>query len=455
MHDDLTTAPIPRLVLRMAVPASVGYFFQTMFNVVDTAFAGLVPGMSTRALAALAASFPVFFLIIALGGGLSTGATALLATALGRCDRHTARLLALQGLGLGLAVAVLLSFLGPPAAPFLFRALGADGPYLEACLAYMDPILRSAPLFILPFMENAALVACGDTCSFRDILVAGCVLNAVLDPWFIFGGLGLPPLGLPGIAWATVLTQALACLYLGRRLLISGLVDAPAAREFIPCLRTWSRIMRQGLPAAMNMFTVGLGIFVITRYFSLYGPEATAAYGIATRIEQIALMPTIGLGSAVLTLVAQNHGAGKPGRVRETLRYALRYGAAVTLPAGLGVFVLAAPLMRLFTPDPAVTAIGAGYLRIAACVLYAYVLLYQCVSAMQGLRRPLFAVWLGLARQVALPVLLFEFFTRVLGLGLPAVWWGIAGIVWAAALFAAAWVRRAMNRLPVRQAGTA
>jgi putative MATE family efflux protein len=447
VHDELTTAPIPRLVLHMAVPASVGYFFQTMFNVVDTAFAGMVPGMSTRALAALAASFPVFFLVIALGGGLSTGATALLATALGQGDRATARRLALQGLGLGLAASLALSLLGPLMAPFLFRALGAEGPYLDACLAYMNPILRSAPLFIIPFMENAALVARGDTRSFRNILIVGSVLNVGLDPWFIFGGLGLPPLGLPGIAWATVLTQALGCLYLGRRLLGSGLVDAPAAREFLPCLRTWGQIAHQGLPAAVNMLTVGLGIFVITRYFSLFGPEATAAYGIATRIEQIALMPTIGLGAAVLTLTAQNRGAGKPGRVRETLRCALRCGAAVTLPAGLGVFLLAGPLMRLFTSDPAVVDVGAGYLRIAAFVLFAYVLLYQCVSAMQGLQRPLFAVWLGLARQVVLPVLLFEFFTRVLGLGLSAIWWGIAGIVWAAALFAASWVRRAMDRM--------
>lgn len=447
MHDDLTTAPVPGLVLRIAAPASVGYFFHTMFNVVDTAWAGQVPGMSTRALAALAASFPVFFVIIALGGGLATGATALLGTSLGAGDRGAARRLALQGLSLDLAASLLVALLGPLAAPALFRALGAEGPYLDACLAYMDPILRAAPLFFVPYMLNAALVAMGDTRSLRNIHILGCLLNVGLDPWFIFGGLGLPPLGLAGIAWATVLVQGLGCLYLGVRLLRSGLVERPRAREFVPCPRTWAEIVRQGVPAAVNMLTVGLGIFVITRYFSLYGPEATAAYGIATRIEQIALMPSLGLGAAVLTLIAQNRGANKPGRVRESLRRSLLLGAAVTVPAGLLVCLLAGPLMGLFTSDPAVVAVGRGYLRIAGFALYAYVLLYLAVSAMQGLKRPLFAVWMGLARQIAAPVLLFEFFTRVLGLGLPAIWWGIAGIVWAAALFAAAWVRRAMDRI--------
>jgi putative MATE family efflux protein len=453
--DDLTTAPIPGLVLRIAAPASVGYFFHTMFNVVDTAWAGQVPGMSTPALAALAASFPVFFMIIALGGGLATGATALLATALGAGDRAAARRLALQGLGLGLAVSLLLALLGPLAAPALFRSLGAEGPYLEACLAYMTPLLWAAPLFFIPYMQNAVLTARGDTRSFRNILILGSLLNLGLDPWFIFGGLGLPALGLAGIAWATVLVQGLNCLYLGARLLRSGLVDHPAAREFIPCPRTWAEIMRQGLPAALNMLTVGLGIFVITRYFSRFGPEATAAYGIATRIEQIALMPSLGLGAAALTLIAQNRGAGKPDRVRESLRRTLVLGALATLPAGLGVFLLAGPLMGLFTDDPAVLAAGAGYLRIAAFVLFAYVLLYLHVSAMQGLKRPLFAVWLGLGRQVVLPVFLFELFTRVLGLGLPAIWWGIAGITWAAALFATAWVRRAMDRILAQPAARA
>ena len=153
---DLLDSPIPGLVLRIAWPVSVGFFFHTMFNVADTWFAGRI---STQAQAALTLSFPVFFIIIATGSGFATGATALIGSALGAGNRDAAREYTLQALGFAVIASVLLCAAGQLAAAPLFRLLGAEGEYLDISLAYIRPLFWAAPAFLLLYMSNAVLNA--------------------------------------------------------------------------------------------------------------------------------------------------------------------------------------------------------------------------------------------------------------------------------------------------------
>ncbi len=125
-NSDLTTGDIPKQIRAIAVPASVGFFFNTMYNVVDTYFGGLA---STDALAALSLSFPVFFIIIALGTGVSTGATALIANAVGERDEDKARIYASQAISFSILVSLFLTIIGYHISPFLFQLLGAQGQY--------------------------------------------------------------------------------------------------------------------------------------------------------------------------------------------------------------------------------------------------------------------------------------------------------------------------------------
>jgi Na+-driven multidrug efflux pump len=128
---DLTTQPIPKLIRQLAIPASVGYFFNTMYNVVDTFFGGLI---STQVLAALSLSLQVFFIIIAVGTGISTGTTALIGNTLGAGNREEAKLLAIQGVSFSVLLSIVLTFIGIYSSPFLFSILGASGEYLQICL---------------------------------------------------------------------------------------------------------------------------------------------------------------------------------------------------------------------------------------------------------------------------------------------------------------------------------
>jgi putative MATE family efflux protein len=441
---DLTRRPVPEVIRQVAVPASVGFFFHTMFNVVDTLWAARI---DTEAVAALSLSLPVFFIITSLSSGIATGSTALMGAALGAGNKRRGALVAVQMLGFGLLLSGLLAWFGLTYSPAIFSWLGAEGKYLETCLAYMNPIFACNLPTVMLYLFNAVLQSRGDTKSFRNVLVFTAVLNLALDPWFIHGGFGLPAMGLAGVAWATVLLQAAGAVYLLVRARRTGLLRTDRGKNLIPRPKIYAAIAHQGFPAALNFMTIALGFFVIFKFVSRFGPEAAAAYGIATRIDQVVLLPTIGLNVASLTITAQNFGAGHIPRIRETMTKCLKYGAWMLLPVAVPLALLAEPLMRLFTADPGVVAVGAQYLRVDAFTLFGYVVIFVSTSALQGMQRPLFAIWMGAGRQVLAPWLLFTLFTVRLGYGTLSLWLSIAAIIWTAALIAFFYARRVIRRV--------
>src|SRR3989344_2607947 len=442
---DLTTGHIPRLVRAIAIPASIGFFFHTMYNVVDTYFAGTV---STTALAALSLSFPVFFIIIALSSGLGTGATALIAHAIGGKDNLKAKHYAAQAVTFSVVVGIGVMIFGLLVSPFLFRLLGAEGEYLQIALDYINVIFYGSVFFILIQIGNAILNATGDTKTFRNYLVAGFFLNVILDPWFLYGGLVVPEMGVKGIAWATVVVQIIGSIYVGYKVVKVGFISREFWHHLVPHRKVVKELIQQGLPASLNMMTVAIGIFVITYFVNYFGKEAVAAYGIATRIEQIALLPTIGLNIATLSLVGQNAGAKKFLRIEETLKTVLWDGFFVIL-VGYGlVFVFARYLMGFFTTDASVIAIGTQYLRIATFISFAYVVTFTHISALQGMKKPSFALWIGLYRQVIAPLAVFYSVIHF-GFGLAGIWWGIFFITWSAAIVTFFYTRRVVNEVLV------
>ena len=429
---DLVKDPIPRLIRQIALPASIGFFFNTMYNIVDTFFAGL---HSTDALAALAASFPIFFIIIALGSGIGQGATALMSNAVGAGDVERAHRISLQAVSFGLLFSIVLTVFGLGSAPILFRFLGAEDRYLSLALAYMNTILLGTVFFLVQSSLNATLNALGDTRTFRNVLVVGSVLNVGLDPWFMFGGLGLPAMGIRGIALATVLIQAAASVYLFFKVRHTRIWRGWRWSWFKPDRAHYRDIAAQGLPASLNMMTVALGIFIITWFVGRFSKEGVAAYGIATRIEQIFLLPTIGLNIAILALAGQNNGARRFDRIRDAYRTSLGYGLVMMLAAGVVVYFAGGRMMAWFTRDEVVVGIGAGYLRVASITLCSYVILFQTVYLLQGLKKPIYGLWVGLYRQLVAPCRVFWLLAFELDWQLAGIWWGIFLVTWSAALF--------------------
>jgi putative MATE family efflux protein len=447
---DLTTGDINAHILRLTIPASVGWFFNTMFNVVDTFFAGKI---STTALAGMSMSFPIFFMVIAFCSGLGTGSTALISNALGRKSPEDAHRLGLNALVLGAGLGLTLTLVGLLSGEALFKAMGAEGEALGYGLSYINLIFFGATFFVMNHILNAMLVSQGDTRSNRNFLIAAFTLNIFLDPLFIFGWFGLPEMGTAGVALATILVQIMGTVFLTYKVIRSPAFNREILRGTRVSLRTCFEVLKQGLPASFNMMATSLGVFIINAYAMRYGGDTSvAAYGASLRIEQLALLPALGLNMATLTIAGQNYGARRLDRVKEVYRHCLRYGFMVMTTGMLLIFPLARVLVSVFAKSPEVVNAGVGYLRISIFAFNAYMLINISLSVMQAVKRPNIAMFIGFYRQVVLPAGIFYLLGTTFGLGVKGVWYGIVLINWSAVAIVLLYTRSVLHKLTEKQA---
>lgn len=430
---NLTTDPLPRLVVAIAIPAAMGMLFNTLFNVADMVCAGW---LGTEAVAALSVSFPLYFLLTAVGSGISQGATALIAHALGAGEEKEARRIFHQAILISVSSGIIMGVIGMIAAPSILRFLGASGSYLETAVLFMRVIFAGSPFFTLVMALNSYLSASGRNAHYRNVLVAGFFANCFLNPLLMWGLIGLPRMGVAGLALATVLVQLGGCLYLAYVILRlhSSRKEDPVAWK--PDLGRQEKILRQAIPSTLNMVSIACGVFILTCFVKSFGTEAVAAMGLGTRIEQIILLPAIGISTAMLSITGQNLGAGFHDRIWDAWVLCLKFSVSLMAVGGLVLVAFSDRLIGLLTGDPVVMSHGRQYLFVSAVTLAAYPILFSTVFMMQGLKKPMYGLFMGLYRQILGPVLILTILIRHYQLGLTWIWWGFSLVTWSAAVFA-------------------
>ena len=421
---DLTKGSIPGHFRRMAVPMAIGMVFTTLYNVVDSYFAGLI---STDALAGLAVSFHVFFILVTVGFGINSAMGALVGNALGAGRRRHARAIACQGISYSIIASALLTLVGILLSPYLVAAVSEPGPFRDLANAYLSILLLATASFVVVFSINGILGAQGDAISMQRAQIAAFFANVGLNPLMIYGIPGMiPGLGFNGIAVSTVVTQTGVLAYMIWRLYRSDLMARTRRAYYVPRLRHFKEITALVLPASSAMMVMLIGSFVVQLYLKQFGPPAIAAYGVGLRIEQMLLLPGFGLTFALLPIAAQNYGAEAFDRVREAFVFCCKAGLILMLCASAVLWIASGPAMRLFTDDPDVVRLGKNYLNVDGFILPFYILLFAMNSFLQALKRPIFTLWIGIYRQgfgiaffCAVFVIIFEW-------GTWGVWLGIA-----------------------------
>ena len=326
---DLTKENIIQLLKKVAIPASIGTVFQTLYNIVDTFFAGKI---SPEALSALAKSFPIYFIIIAVGIGLGVASTALMANSIGEGNKNKASMYLAQNIILTLIVAIIITFLGLNISSTILELMGSNQKNIDLTLKYLDIIFYGSFIVFIQFAINSSLNAQGDTKSYRNVLIVSFFLNIFLNPLFIFGYGIFPAMGISGIAFATIFTQFLGTLYLIYKVYKTELKEFLKINCFIPKREFIISLLKQDVPISFGMITISIGVFIILYFVGTFGEYAIAGYGTAIRFEQILLLPIFGLNTAVLSIAGQNFGAKNYSRVKET------YYKALTIGCGFMVF---------------------------------------------------------------------------------------------------------------------
>lgn len=423
---NLTQDPIPQLLKRIAIPASVGMFFNTMYYIVDNFYAGL---LSSTALAGISLAAPVYFMGLAIAIGVGQGTNALVGNARGEDNHNKAEHLAGSALSFAWLVAIIIGFSVLMFAPTLFSIMGAEGQYINDAMAYLSIILPTLAFLAHGMAANGILNSLGDTKSFRNSLIASFIANIALDPLFMFT-FGW---GVYGLAIATATTQLGSSVYLSYKVKQSLLGNALSKPNLKPDFGNYLALFKQSLPASTNMFLIALGSMIITAAVARFGEQAVAGLGIALRIEQLVLLPTVGLNIAVLSLISVNFGARQYERMQKVALDSITVGCLMMVLGGILVFTFARPLISLFTTDPDIITIGVGYLRVEAIILPAYVLSFVAGAVLQGMKRPLIPMYFNIMRQIILPLAFIAVALTLLETGIFGIWYSIAIATWLAA----------------------
>ncbi len=424
---NLVGEPIIDLLKKIAIPASTGTLFQTLYNIVDTFFAGKI---SANALAAIAKSFPLYFIIIATGVGIVSASNALISNSLGAKEDQTASLYVAQSLLYSVIVSIIVTLIGLSFSDDLLRFMGSDQETIRLATDYLDIIFFATFIFLIQISLNGALNAQGDTKSYRNVLIVSFFLNIGLNPLFIFGLGPIPAFGIAGLAIATVIAQLLGLIYLAYKVYCCELKQYLSPQCFLPKLYLIKNLTNQSVPMMMNMFMIGLGIYNILFFVSKFGYLAAAGYGSALRIEQILLLPVIGLNTAVLTIAGQNFGAKLFNRVDESYTKAIIVGSSFMILAGIVIFLLADNIVSIFTDNQKAIDFGADYLKVAAFIGPVYPVFFITNALFQAIKKPIYTVMITFSRLVLLPFFTMSVVVYVLNGSFKDLFLGLFFINW-------------------------
>jgi len=429
---DLTKDPIGYLFVKVAIPSSVGTVFMTLYNLVDTYFAGKI---SAQALAALAQTFPVYFIIIAIGVGLSIGTTSLIANALGEKNIKKSSYYLAQSIVLAIFASVIVSIIGIYFGPAIILLMNDSQVVMELSMDYLNIIFLGSIFIFIQMAVNSSLSAIGDTKTNRNVLIVSFFLNIILNPLFIFGYGFIPAMGIKGIALSTIFSQALGTLYIIYKATKTDLSEYLYINCFKPKFQILIDLLKQGIPASVGMMMISVGVFIILFFIGQYGDLALAGYGTAIRYEQIYLLPVLGLNTAVLSIVGQNFGARQLERVSETYNKALIFGCTFMFISGFIIYFTAETAVSLFTNDPEVIKYGTTYLQITALMEPIYPIFFISNALIQGLKKANIVMYLTLGRMVVLPSLILWYLIFYLDSSFAFVFWGLLVINWLFGIF--------------------
>ena len=436
MHSDLTKGSTRAHLIKLSIPAMTGYFFHTMYNFTDTYFAGII---STQALTALSLSASIFFMILAIAIGMSEALTSLVANTLGAQQTKQAQHIALNGIAFAFVLSILLSIVGLISLPYFINII-KDASAISATLSYLNIIIYSIIFFIGSYFFNALLNATGDTKSFRNILIVTAFLNVLLDYIFVLH----LNYGIQGLAIATVISEVITFLYLFYKLTRTKLYLGIRAYNFD--IKIFKQLLNQGFAPSMNMFMMAFGMYIITYFVAPYGKEAIAAFGIGMRIEQIFLMPIVGLSIATLTIISQNNGAKQFARIEETSKLAIFYGTVLSSIGILIFYTFGENIASILTDDIKVIQQSVWYLKVCGFSFFGFVLIFIYIAVLQGVQKPSVIFPISIYRQVLAPILLFSFL-QYLDVSITFVWIGLDVIILSSALFLWWYVKKVSAKL--------
>ena len=380
-ETDFTVGPIGRALGLLAIPMMLEMAMESIFAVVDIAF---VSRLGTNAIAAVGLTEALVTVLYAVAIGLGMGVTAMVSRRIGAQDRDAAAHVTGQAIWVGGALAVVIGVCGVIYAADLLHMMGASDEVIAEGKGFTAMLLGGSASILYLFLLNAAFRGAGDApVALRSLTLANAI-NIGLDPCLIFGLGPFPELQVTGAAVATTIGRGIGVVYLAYYLFGGKGRLRFAFRHLVPVPQLMMRMIRISLGGVGQFLISTSSWIVLMRVVALFGSAPIAAYTIALRLVEFALLPAWGLGNAAATLVGQNLGAEKPERAERSVWRASKYNAIFMTVVGIVMIALAPQIVALFSTEPEVIRYGTSCLRILGVGYPMYAVGMIIIQALNG-----------------------------------------------------------------------
>ncbi|UBZ07041.1 MATE family efflux transporter [Salegentibacter mishustinae] len=348
----------------LAWPIILANILQTAYQLIDTFWLGR---LGANAVAAVSISFPILFLILSLGAGLTLAGTVIVSQYKGAENQDQVNYSSSQTVFVIFFISVLLAIVGYFSSKPLMKLIGAGPEILSDSVSYFQVSSFGFIFLFMFYVFQSLMRGIGNVLLPMYIVLATVFLNLILDPLFIFGLGPIPGFGVAGAAVASVITQGLSALT-GLVILFRGNKGIKINFSRMKFDFPWTRKMfKIGIPSSIEMSTRAAGMTVMVMLVTSFGSEVVAAYGIGSRILSLIVVPALGFAMATTTLVGQNIGAGKIKRAERIGNLSTKIAFFGLTAVGLLLFAFAEPITAFFVPnDPSVIRDGSLFIKIMA-----------------------------------------------------------------------------------------
>ena len=409
---------INRVIMILALPVMANNLIQTIYNLTDTYF---VSKLGTTEIAAMQFVWPMIFFMISLGTGLSMAATTLISQYIGSNQNKRAREVGAQIISFSFLFSLILGLAGFLLAPLILKSIGISGEMFEHSNAFIRIMFLGSPTMFLMFSYNAIKTGLGDTYSPMIIGGLSVLLNIILDPIFIF----VLDMGISGAAYATVISRGIFGVY-SIYLLFAAKSDFKLSLSDLRFKKViLSNLIKIGLPSSLGQATASVGFMVLNIFIISFGEATLTAFAIGNRINGLILMPAMGIGSALATIVGQNLGFGNINRAKEAVWSSAKLSTVFLAVAGLPLIYYASNVVKMFSNDPVVIEQGTYYLILVTISIPLMGIFQIFIGTFQGSGHTVLAMIMMMGRLWVLRIPMIVLMKNYTGLAEKSVWYAM------------------------------
>lgn len=417
--QDLTTGSLTRHLLKTASFMLVTMIFQTLYFLIDLYWVGR---LGKEAVAAVAIAGNLTFVVLAVSQMLGVGTTTLVSHAAGRKDHEEALLVFNQSQVLSMLVGGIFFVIAMALRGVYASGVGADSATAEMARDYLTWFIPAMALQFAMVAMGSALRGTGNFKPGMVVATATVILNMILAPFLIFGWVTGRPFGVAGAAVSSLIAVVVGTIWLGLYFIKPSAYLHHVPRLWKPQTPLWGRMLKIGLPAGAEFGLMAVYLFIVYVISRPFGAAAQAGFGIGLRLVQAGFMPVVALGFSVAPVAGQNFGARLPDRVKKTFHVGVGLAVAAMAVWGVVCYFGAATMVRLFTDDPQVIAVGDEYLRIISWTFVGSGIVFVSSSMFQAIGNTLPPLAASFARivLVAVPAVVMS---RMAGFELRWIWY--------------------------------